>query len=76
MHATKVTDDTYLLSVNVENILFEGLWEIPNGVALNSYIVKGEKLPLLTVYAAGKVYLKSCINFWMNFKLILCPSNT
>jgi anaerobic nitric oxide reductase flavorubredoxin len=47
MHATKVTDDTYLLSVNVENILFEGLWEIPNGVALNSYIVKGEKTAII-----------------------------
>ncbi|WP_406241786.1 FprA family A-type flavoprotein [Tissierella carlieri] len=47
MNVTKVSDDTYLLSVNVENILFEGLWEIPNGVALNSYIIKGEKTAII-----------------------------
>ena len=43
----KVTDDTYLLSVNVEDILFEGLWEMPNGVSINSYIVKGEKTAII-----------------------------
>jgi anaerobic nitric oxide reductase flavorubredoxin len=47
VHATRVTKDTYLLSVNIENILFEGLWEIPNGVALNSYIIKGEKTAIV-----------------------------
>lgn len=47
MNATKVTKDTYLLSVNVENILFEGLWEMPNGVAINSYIIKGEKTAII-----------------------------
>ncbi len=47
MNVTKVTDDTYLLSVNVENILFEGLWEIPNGVSVNSYIIKGEKTAIV-----------------------------
>jgi anaerobic nitric oxide reductase flavorubredoxin len=47
VHATRVTKDTYLLSVNIENILFEGLWEMPNGVALNSYIIKGEKTAIV-----------------------------
>jgi anaerobic nitric oxide reductase flavorubredoxin len=47
MNATRVTKDTWLLSVNVENILFEGLWEIPNGVALNSYIIKGQKTAII-----------------------------
>jgi len=47
VHASKVTKDTYLLSVNVENILFEGLWEMPNGVALNSYIIKGGKTAII-----------------------------
>ncbi|WP_353096822.1 FprA family A-type flavoprotein [Tissierella praeacuta] len=47
MNVTKVIDDTYLLSVNVENILFEGLWDIPNGVSLNSYIIKGEKTAIV-----------------------------
>jgi anaerobic nitric oxide reductase flavorubredoxin len=47
VHPLRVSDDTYLLSVNVENILFEGLWEMPNGVALNSYIIKGEKTAII-----------------------------
>ena len=47
MHATKVAKDTYQLSVNMENILFEGIWEIPNGVSMNSYIIKGEKTAIV-----------------------------
>ncbi|NLY85687.1 MAG: FprA family A-type flavoprotein [Tissierellia bacterium] len=47
MNVTKVTDNIYQLSVNVENILFEGLWEMPNGVSLNSYIIKGEKTAII-----------------------------
>ena len=47
MNVTKVIDNTYLLSVNMEDILFEGLWEMPNGVALNSYIIKGEKTAII-----------------------------
>ncbi|MBU5426096.1 FprA family A-type flavoprotein [Tissierella pigra] len=47
MNVTKVTEDIYQLSVNVENILFEGLWEIPNGVSVNSYIIKGEKTAIV-----------------------------
>ncbi len=47
MRITKVAEGVHQLSVNVENILFEGLWEIPNGVSLNSYVVKGEKTALI-----------------------------
>ena len=47
MRMTKVANDTYQLSANVENILFEGLWEIPNGVSINSYIIKGEKTAII-----------------------------
>lgn len=47
MHVTTVADGVFQLSVNVENILFEGLWEIPNGVSLNSYIIKGEKTAIV-----------------------------
>ena len=47
MNITHVASDTYQLSINVENILFEGLWEIPNGVAINSYIIKGEKTAIV-----------------------------
>ena len=47
MHVSKVSDGIYQLSVNIENMLFEGLWEIPNGVSMNSYIVKGEKTAIV-----------------------------
>lgn len=47
MNATKVIDNIYKLTVNVEDILFEGLWEMPNGVAMNSYIIKGEKTAIV-----------------------------
>lgn len=47
MHVTNVTDGIYRLSVNAQDILFEGVWPIPNGVAMNSYIVKGEKVAII-----------------------------
>ena len=43
----KIADGIYLLSMNVENILFESMWELPDGVSLNSYIVKGEKTAII-----------------------------
>ncbi len=43
MRTTEVSEGIYRLSANVDNILFEGIWPIPNGIAMNSYIVKGEK---------------------------------
>jgi len=47
MNVTEVTPDIFRLSVNVRDILFEGVWPIPNGVSLNSYIVKGEKVAIV-----------------------------
>lgn len=47
MKVRKLAEDTHLLSVNLEDVLFEGLWEMPNGVSLNSYIVKGEKTAII-----------------------------
>ncbi|OQX29587.1 MAG: MBL fold metallo-hydrolase [Spirochaeta sp. LUC14_002_19_P3] len=41
MNVTTVTDGIFRLSANMKDILFEGLWPIPNGIAMNSYIVKG-----------------------------------
>lgn len=47
MNVSNVTEGVYQLSINIEDILFEGLWEIPNGVSMNSYIVKGEKTAIV-----------------------------
>lgn len=48
MKTTQVTDGVYRLSANIDkSILFESLWDIPNGMAMNSYIVKGEKAAIV-----------------------------
>ena len=47
MKKLKITDGIHMLTMNVEDILFEGIWEIANGVTLNSYIVQGEKTAII-----------------------------
>lgn len=47
MTITQTAEGIYKLSTEVRDILFEGLWEIPNGVTLNSYVVKGEKTAII-----------------------------
>jgi anaerobic nitric oxide reductase flavorubredoxin len=47
MKITKMSEGITQLSVNIDDILFEGLWEMPNGVTLNSYVVEGEKIALI-----------------------------
>ena len=48
MQAIEIADDIYWVGANVHTEdLFEGIWPIPHGVALNSYIVKGEKVALI-----------------------------
>jgi len=44
MSAIEIKPGTWWIGVNVRSHdLFEGLWPIPHGVSLNSYLVKGEK---------------------------------
>jgi len=47
MNKIKVAEGIYMLTMNVEDMLFEGIWEIANGVTLNSYIVKGDKTAII-----------------------------
>lgn len=49
MHVQKVTDDIYRLGVNIEDeqYLFEGIWPIPHGISINSYLIKAEKNVLI-----------------------------
>lgn len=47
MQTTQVTTDTWRLSANVHDILFEGMWPIPHGFSMNSYIVKGDKVAII-----------------------------
>ena len=44
----KITDSVIYVGVNDHNIdLFEGQYDVPNGMAYNSYIVKGEKTAVM-----------------------------
>lgn len=47
MKTSEVTEGIFRLSANVDDILFESIWPIPNGVSMNSYIVKGEKAAIV-----------------------------
>lgn len=47
MFCTKVTEGVYQATKNVEGVLFEGLWDIPRGVSINSYIIKGDKVAIV-----------------------------
>lgn len=46
--AIKISDNVYGIQSNIgSRDLFEGIWPIPHGVSLNTYIVKGEKTALI-----------------------------
>lgn len=48
MKAYPITDRIFALHADIETTdLFEGIWPIPQGVSLNSYLVKGEKVALI-----------------------------
>ncbi len=52
MNPIKVTDDIFKLTVGVKDLLFEEMWYLPNGVTLNSYIVKGDKVAIIDGFCA------------------------
>jgi len=46
--AVQVSDGIYCVSVNLPSSqLFEGMWPMPDGISLNSYVVKGEKTAII-----------------------------
>lgn len=48
MNSIKVAEGIYHIGSNIDNgDLFEGMWPIPDGVSLNSYVVKEKKQQLL-----------------------------
>jgi flavorubredoxin len=48
MTAHKISDSVFAIHANVKtDARFEGIWPIPNGVTLNSYVVKGAKTALI-----------------------------
>ncbi|MDX9899422.1 MAG: FprA family A-type flavoprotein [Spirochaetia bacterium] len=48
MKAAKISDHVWALHADIDTEdRFEGIWPIPNGVSLNSYLIKGEKTALI-----------------------------
>ncbi|MCD6389383.1 MAG: FprA family A-type flavoprotein [Desulfobulbaceae bacterium] len=48
MKATEITNGIYRLGINLDNdTLFEGMWPMPHGISINSYVVRGEKTALI-----------------------------
>ena len=48
MKALAITDYIFCIHADIQTTeLFEGIWPIPEGVSLNSFIVKGEKTALI-----------------------------
>lgn len=49
MKAAKLSDRIWAFHSDIESTddRFEGIWPIPNGVSLNTYLVKGEKIALI-----------------------------
>ncbi|MCL1929386.1 MAG: FprA family A-type flavoprotein [Treponema sp.] len=51
MNAHKISEQVYCLYADIKsNDLFEGIWPIPNGVSLNTYLVKGKKIALIDLF--------------------------
>lgn len=51
MRATKMSEGVYRLAVNIcdPDYLFEGIWPIPDGISINSYLVKGNKTAIIDI---------------------------
>ncbi len=49
MKAAKISDRIWALHSDIDTTddRFEGIWPIPNGVSLNTYLVKGDKIALI-----------------------------
>lgn len=47
MKIREINNGIYMISMDIEEMLFEGMWNLPHGVSLNSYIVKGDKIAII-----------------------------
>jgi flavorubredoxin len=46
-----ISDSVYCIHADIETAdLFEGIWPIPQGVSLNTYLIKGEKIALIDLF--------------------------
>lgn len=47
MKYSNVTDGIFRLSAHIHDLLFEGMWPLPHGMSMNSYIVQGKEIALI-----------------------------
>ncbi|MCX7787748.1 MAG: FprA family A-type flavoprotein, partial [Spirochaetes bacterium] len=47
MEYSILTEGIYRLSAHIEGILFEGMWPLPHGMTMSSYIVKGKDIAII-----------------------------
>lgn len=48
MQATEVAEGIFRLSANIgSDVLFEGIWPLPHGASMNSYVVKGREVAIV-----------------------------
>ena len=48
MQAREVTDGIFCITANIgPEVLFEGIWPLPQGASMNSYVVKGREVALI-----------------------------
>jgi len=72
LNAVQIADSIYWNGANDRSSqLFENLWPLPNGVSLNSYLIKDEKNVLIDTIEPSKVD-----NFLKNIKLLLNEGET
>ena len=51
MKAKKISENIYCIHLDIKTTeLFEGIWPIPDGVSLNSYVVRGEKTAFIDLF--------------------------
>jgi flavorubredoxin len=66
MKAHKISESVLCLHADIEAPdLFEGIWPIPQGVSLNAYIVRGEKIALIDLirdWGGAPRQLEDCMN--------------
>jgi len=66
MKAQLVSNGVYCFHANIHSKdLFEGIWPIPHGVSLNSYIIKSEKIALIDLvsdWEGASTQLEECLS--------------
>ncbi|MHA1612688.1 MAG: FprA family A-type flavoprotein [Promethearchaeota archaeon] len=61
MKAIEIADGIHWIGANISTSdLFEGIWPIPHGVTINSYVIKGDKIAIVDLvrdWAGASTYL-------------------